>query len=237
MSKKVYIGDSNNIARNANKIYIGDSNNIARKVIKGYIGDSNNIARQFFDSEYEYLNYIEGSGTQYINTGTQFKSNTKIEMDFKFKQNSNGFLLGARSSGTENQLYVIYYSNDNFRISLLNAYNNLVSHSEIYNKRSKLIFDTSTISLDIEGNVHNYTSQIGSASYSSLPIFAFSCNTNNSSSLISAMELYSLKIYESNTLVKNFIPVKKKSNNEIGLLDLVTNTFYSNSGTGTFLYG
>lgn len=57
--KKMYVGDSSNIAKNVRYIYIGDSNNIAKKVIKAYIGDANNIARQFYEAKPYYVKPIQ----------------------------------------------------------------------------------------------------------------------------------------------------------------------------------
>lgn len=67
MSKKIYVGDLNNVARNVTKIYVGDNNNKAKRVIKGYIGDSNNTAREFYKL-YTPVNYLKSTRTQWIDT-------------------------------------------------------------------------------------------------------------------------------------------------------------------------
>ena len=46
-----------------------------------------------------------------------------------------------------------------------------------------------------------------------------------------------LKISENGILIRNFIPCYRKSDNEIGLYDIVNNVFYTNQGTGEFLKG
>ena len=48
--------------------------------------------------------------------------------------------------------------------------------------------------------------------------------------------LYSFDIYESNALVRQFVPCRNQLE-EIGLFDLITAQFYSNSGTGEFTAG
>jgi hypothetical protein len=50
----------------------------------------------------------------------------------------------------------------------------------------------------------------------------------------SSAKLYSCKIYESGTLVRDFVPCYRKSDTEIWVYDLVTNAFFTNQGTGTF---
>lgn len=49
--------------------------------------------------------------------------------------------------------------------------------------------------------------------------------------------LYSCKIYDNGTLIRDFIPVKRISDSKCGLWDKVTKVFYPNSGTGTFTGG
>ena len=51
------------------------------------------------------------------------------------------------------------------------------------------------------------------------------------------MYVYDFKIYESDVLVKHFIPCYRNSDNKVGLYDIVNNVFYTNQGTGEFLYG
>ena len=47
--------------------------------------------------------------------------------------------------------------------------------------------------------------------------------------------LYSFKIYENNQMIKNFIPVKRRSDNIAGMLDTLTNQFYPDeAGTEPF---
>lgn len=45
---------------------------------------------------------------------------------------------------------------------------------------------------------------------------------------------YKCKIYDDDILIRDFIPVKRKVDNVIGMYDLVEGKFYGNNGTGTF---
>ena len=51
------------------------------------------------------------------------------------------------------------------------------------------------------------------------------------------IKLYDIKIYKNNVLVYNAIPCYRKSDQEVGLYDLIGNVFYTNQGTGSFLVG
>lgn len=72
MSKKIYIPDSENLARRAKKIYV-PVNGVAHKVKKIYVGDAENKARQCFSSEYKWTKYVSkktGSAYRYENMVT-----------------------------------------------------------------------------------------------------------------------------------------------------------------------
>lgn len=45
------------------------------------------------------------------------------------------------------------------------------------------------------------------------------------------------KLYDNNVLIHDFIPVKRRIDLKVGVFDLVTNDFYFNNGTGTFVPG
>ena len=51
------------------------------------------------------------------------------------------------------------------------------------------------------------------------------------------MQCHSLKMWTDNTLVRDFIPVERLSDGELGLYDLANDVFYTNVGTGTFISG
>lgn len=51
------------------------------------------------------------------------------------------------------------------------------------------------------------------------------------------MKLYHFKIWLDDNLRFNGIPARRDSDGEIGMYDTVTNTFFTNSGTGEFIGG
>lgn len=54
---------------------------------------------------------------------------------------------------------------------------------------------------------------------------------------VGSVEYCKITDKSTNALVGNFIPAKRVSTNEIGLLNLINLKFYGNNGTGTFNYG
>jgi len=49
--------------------------------------------------------------------------------------------------------------------------------------------------------------------------------------------IYDMKIHYNNTPVRNFVPAKRNSDSKLGMYDLVSGTFFTNSGTGNFIAG
>ena len=68
-----------------------------------------------------------------------------------------------------------------------------------------------------------------------IALYLFSRGGDNSK--INNFKIYYAKIWQNSALVRNYIPAERHSDNEIGLLDLVTSTFYTNDGTGDFVAG
>jgi hypothetical protein len=69
------------------------------------------------------------------------------------------------------------------------------------------------------------------------PMYLFARNVDGQASGFSNRKLGAFKIWDNGILIRNYIPCYRKSDNVIGLYDLVNNVFYTNAGTGTFLKG
>ena len=48
---------------------------------------------------------------------------------------------------------------------------------------------------------------------------------------------YYLKVYEDDNLIRNYIPARRKSDNVLGMYEILEDKFYINSGTGNFIAG
>lgn len=53
----------------------------------------------------------------------------------------------------------------------------------------------------------------------------------------SKMKLYNFKLYDSTTVVRDYIPCYRKGDGEIGLYELIEGRFLTNQGTGIFNKG
>lgn len=174
------------------------------------------------------IEYIQSSGTQYINTNYIPNTKTKIIADFQVtaKQASNNDIIGVYGQFSFRQ----YGNADYFRT---------VSGTAISD------FDTSVSILDrhIVEKAYNSTKVDNDYVYTlasditfSYPVYLFAYNTGSSVANQGFLKLYSCKIYDGNVLVRDFIPIKTTVNT-YGLWDKVNKVFYKNSGTGTFTGG
>lgn len=225
------------------------------KDLKDYKVHGNTVQSKLPDG-YTQVDYIESSGTQYIDTGLKSTPNTKFDFEFaSTKEVGSEFeqVLGSQIGATNNRIYILIGGSNNIQLQFPHDSNNhlymnndgtFTSSSSStnlllieQNKKNRIIFDIPNRAL----TVNEYTS-ISTGTYdltsSEYNILIFNRNDTTVPTVrLAKGKLYNFKWYESNVLVRDFIPCYRNSDNEIGLYDLVNNVFYTNQGTGVFTYG
>ena len=196
---------------------------------------------QTLPSTYSPIEYLQFTGTQYIDTGAIVDSNTGFDITFEVLngQSSSPYynLFGVRgndsSGGTgETQNF--------FRIDTIPVDSNSGTEfkygSTVYNSG---ITNTSKINIKLVNKV--YTKPNGSTITlngnitTGLPMYIGCINKNNTAyGNKASMKVYRFKIYNGSTLAHDFIPVQRISDKALGLYDLKTSTFKTNSGSGVF---
>lgn len=190
-------------------------------------------------SEYQEVEYIESSGTQYINTGLRLKQSHSVEMAIQNLTNASAKIFGSRTSATSNNFSIL--------TGLVGGTLSLVTDFQNYNNNR--------LSVDITNNLNDkYTIKINNSKMSindtEKAITTYSNFTTPSNAYIfsasgtypagyvnASTKLYYCKIWNGTTLVRDYIPCYRKSDNEPGLYDLVNNVFYTNAGSDSFTYG
>ena len=185
---------------------------------------------------YQEVEYIESSGTQYIDTGYKpTGENMRLVIDYMYSTSPNGkSLFGAESSAT---FPITFYSRSATTAEFyIGSTYNAVSYNITTGTRYKL---------DCHANNGAFTANLNetakSETYSgsllkTLNLFLFTNNGQQSTQLISA-RLYSCQIYDNEILIRDFVPCCRKADNVAGLYDLVNNVFYTNAGSGVFAVG
>ena len=192
--------------------------------------------------KYVFVEYIESTGTQYIDTGFIPNQNTILTADYQYTSYATtSSLVGVRGNGSDayHNMYVIWVRNNNLELSHGVALNQIITQADT--SRHLLARNKGTIYID--GNIAiGFGATETFTSCYTLEVFA--CNNNGTKGAwCSKMKLYSLKIYSGGTtvtnsvLVRDFKPCYRKSDKVAGLYDAVNDVFYENRGTGEFLIG
>lgn len=210
-------------------------------VIKVSSGNTLIKIPQTLPSTYSHIEYLQFTGTQYIDTGAIVDSNTGFDITFEVlngQSNSPYYNLfgvcGNDSSGgtgeTQNFFHIDTIPVDS------NSGTEFKYGSTIYNSG---ITNTSKINIKLVNKV--YTKPNGSTITlsgnitSGLPMYIGCINKDNTAyGNKASMKVYRFKIYNGSTLAHDFIPVQQISDKVLGLYDLKTSTFKTNLGSGVF---
>ena len=204
--------------------------------------------RNIENDEYQEVEYIEGTGTQYLDTGLVDTEgwNAKIGIEFtKFGTNSNSSgwtqIIGTcvQVNGTYYRSYVSINPDKKF---ILDVYSSYINNGLAASLNTKYNIEASTFS----GNGYLIIDDI---KYRTTSV-TFNPHTDNAHKLLllngddgnidntSAGIIYYCKFYDdSKKLIRDFVPCYNKSSGTVGMYDLVNNKFHPGGGTGTFEKG
>lgn len=187
-------------------------------------------------SEYKQVEYIESTGTQYIDTGIKLNQDSKIITEIQLTNNGSqpSSVFGSRTSATENNFECVSSSSSNvgIRIDFQNYETNRLT-TEFNNEKNYILISKTLMQIGENTKRYIYYTDFETPSN----CYIFYVSGENIYGQKAKMRLYNFKIYQNDVLIKDFIPCYKKINNEIGLYDLVSNTFFTNAGTGEFIAG
>ena len=185
-----------------------------------------------------YVNFIESSGTQYINTEFNPNQNTRIIMDYQSGDacvvGSVYTLFGVRvaSSG----MYWSLIKDSTSAWLLRHEYNTVYSTkwdmTETTFKQRRTV-EINGASATIDGTTKSYTAATFQFNY---PIYLFASNEAGTANYYTPMKIYSCQIYDNGTLVRDYLPCLDKDGVAC-LYDKVEKKCYYNAGTGEFTAG
>ena len=180
--------------------------------------------------EYQRVEYLESSGTQWIGTGiTQNSVNTKIYCKFSYSKKSPGYIYGANTG-----LNCGYNSNqtvDTLRVSGVISNISIVL-DEIYEVENYIIDGYRYFAVN-KGSV----SQAAKTTIVENEIMLFRMSGQTGTIPIPESRIFDFKIFEGDNIVLYYVPSVRKSDNKPGMYDLVSGQFFTNQGTGEFIVG
>ena len=195
----------------------------------------------------EYLESVGGSSTHKIDTGI-LGNNNNLQIEIKFNLLAYlqwGGLFGCyRSTGTSTEkentnvwriiqrnvnnttMYVYPHVRANSPVKMKKANLNVINVTK--NAVHTIRYNRSSITVD--GNTDTYVTPFTTGTTNTDSIYLFSAGKSNSAS---KLRVYSFKIWDNGTLVRDFVPVLDW-NDVPAMYDRVTNEVFRKTGAGKF---
>ena len=190
-------------------------------------------------TEYQEVEYIQSSGTQYIDTGVVATSGFEIDIKINIDTVTGSWapILSAHElSAPYKRNFIAYTSSKKMEID---------AGDKITQTSVTLTGDDVIKASNVKNNFYlnvngtNYTPTVTTAAshlaYSGRTMHLL--HSNGYDFGYTSSKVYYCKITVGGTLVRNFVPCYRKSDNIAGLYDLVNGVFYTNAGTGDFAKG
>ena len=183
-------------------------------------------------SGYTQLEYIESSGTQYIDTGIAPKNTTRVVADFQCLQSSGDpTVFGAWSGQISNAFVFLALAARSGGHGFFQT--QMASYTKDMTVRHTVDADGTAWQLDGEALL-SFESATFSCPHS---IYLFAYNNNGTAgNLQTSMRIYGCRIYDGGTLMRDFVPALRDSDRVAGLYDTANDVFYTNTGSGIFTY-
>lgn len=204
--------------------------------------------------EYQNVEYVQFTGTQYINTGVEAKEYNGIELDYYYKgmfdvvPSATGYLFGVMadgcrmgngmtmggskigmylgSSSTSYRITAIPSVGKLFELECKNVCPSSPANARVYLNSEEVPF----------GAGSNYVA--GNITTTGKYIHLLAADINGTVKGMFKGKLYGFSISKSDgTPIRNFVPCYRTADGEIGLYDTVEGEFYANAGTGKFTKG
>ena len=177
-------------------------------------------------SGYKKLEYIQSTGTQYIDTLVNIEANKPITLrvvcDCSFNNAGVGNGVGTTISGN-----IFYFG----------------TYNGSYCYGLGTVDGVTSVAADTERRIHDLDAvgkKLTISGKLSLTGLSFATPTASRTFWLpqwgQGIKLYSCQIYDNGTLVRDFVPCQT-TDGTIGLWDNVNSVFYGNAGTGTFTAG
>lgn len=187
-------------------------------------------------SAYQAVRYLESTGTQWIDTGVDVAATTKIQAEIIFNE---AFYHNMMYGAWTNFSLALRATNE-WTVGGGGTYIQNIGLSGVAKKFYQVEHDRGTLSLNgATASISSNNNTPTSGRHILLFAASDSSSGNNPFSWggFGQGRIYDFRIYEGSTIVRSFVPCYRKSDAKPGMYDFVTQTFYTNQGSGEFSYG
>lgn len=179
------------------------------------------------------LEYIASTGTQYLKTGFVPNKDTRVVMDFQLLVGTGGVpIFGSRDNGSKNTYTFGTTSTNN---AWLSGYNNSGINSGLTMDANRHTVDKNKNLCYLDGNLIAESTYASFTCPSDLWLFRFYASDGDNTAL-SKQKSWSCQIYDSDTLVRDYVPILDPSGVAC-MYDHVNGEYCYNAGTGSFIPG
>lgn len=187
------------------------------------------------DDPIKYVEYIQSTGSQYIDSGFKPNQNTRVVAKFQFLSVLSVWQAVFGSRGPSSQSYPDPYALFLSPKSIFRSdYNGKIEFPSGLSVTAQHVVDKNKNVCDIDGTI--VTNSTGSFQRDN-NMYLFACNSGgNLTTEMGRMKLYYLKIYDNGTLVRDYAPALDPDGVPC-LYDEVAGDYVYNAGTGSFTAG
>lgn len=188
--------------------------------------------------DYQQVEYIEATGKQYLEINYIASNITTTKGSFQLTEVDTGLMLfGSRESNQNAGLSYALNWGGELPCKYYNTFNRSAA-SSLTDKEidlDKHTFEKAKNNLYIDGELIDTVAN--STFKTPYNMIVFGCNNNGKISYLAKAKIFYLQFYDNDVLKVDLIPCYRKSDNAIGMYDVVTGVFYTNKGTDKFLKG
>lgn len=190
---------------------------------------------------YTPLDYVVSVGQlAHIDTGVSGSANLKLECVFLAEAHLNyAGIMGNYASGKKSWRLILHGNSSTIAV---NSYSS--SGTLLYpvggnvNNKLTVLFDTTSASVtSATGTNTNTPAAIaGTDNTANIALGRYAVDPNGTSSNTVRIRIYGCRIWNSNTLIRDFVPCIRGSDNVPGFWDKVGKTFYKSVTSTAFVY-
>lgn len=191
---------------------------------------------------YQQVLFLQSSGTQHIVTSVPIAPTVETRSIGRFTGSNSASvsLIGGRNNNNNNGRYIPLSINGSDTSKLRWAYgtSDLNSNYSAYTLNN-IIYNDSNHKVYLNGIEIMNASDTSLNTTSQQNVTLFGMSGYSGVSYKATGRLYYVAFYNNETgvLMGDYVPCYRKSDNKPGMYDLVTDTFFTNEGTGEFTMG
>ena len=180
-------------------------------------------------SGYTQLEYIESTGTQYIDTGYKPNNNTKVDITVSFASVANGHIFGSRMTNTGGAGFAVATISNIFVFDYNG--NRVNGISPTVDSVYRIVKNGAENQISYGTTVNTYLNTASTFSIDATMVL-FGINTAGTiTGSAASIKIYSAQIEESGVMVRDFVPVRRNSDSKYGMYDTVNGVFYPNAAS------